>query len=360
MATKAAETLQKPNTPNTGTKATPVHSEVVEAESGSEEEEEVFHTGRAKRVDRDECVSCGGQHQRQNCRFKDAICRRCEKKGHIAQACRAPQPSPQPSRPKFKPANQQSAGPTKRPGIGPSKRGAKLNQTTVRVGHASTRLEKKIFTWTHIEAVPCKMEVDTGSSITIISWDTVARNLPEVAKRQLQTQKLRVEVTGVHSSGVNLKDELLKEFEDVFQDCLGKYVGTPISFNLDPQMAPIRLKARWVPFALKPKIDRELDKLVNQGILVPVDHAKWETPIVTSVKPDGSVWICADYKATLNKVLQKSAYPVPVVQHLLHSLGQGQVFAKLDLAQAYQQLPVDNDTAEAQTIVTHRGAFKCT
>ncbi|XP_058038731.1 uncharacterized protein K02A2.6-like, partial [Ahaetulla prasina] len=89
--------------------------------------------------------------------------------------------------------------------------------------------------------------------------------------------------------------------------------GTPISFNLDPQVAPIRLKARRVPFALKPRIDRELDKLVNQGILVPVDHAK-----------------------------------------------QRQVFAKLDLAQAYQQLPVNSSTAEAQTIVTHRGAFKCT
>ncbi|XP_058023852.1 uncharacterized protein K02A2.6-like, partial [Ahaetulla prasina] len=152
----------------------------------------------------------------------------------------------------------------------------------------------------------------------------------------------------------------MKEFEDVFKDCLGKYKGTPISFNLDPQVVPIHLKARRVPFALKPKIDRELDKLVSQGILVPVDHVKWETPIVTPVKPDGSVRICADYKATLNKALQKSAYPVPVVQHLLHLLGQGQVFAKLDLAQAYQQLPVDSSTAEAQTIVTHRGAFKCT
>ncbi|XP_058042246.1 uncharacterized protein K02A2.6-like, partial [Ahaetulla prasina] len=263
---------------------------------------------------------------------------------------------------------------------------------------------------TYIEGVPCKMEVDTGSSITIMSWDTLVRDLPAIAKRQLQTQKLQVQdyqgnripvrgvtsvqvkygqfkktlpitivdgtlpnllgldwfralgmgVTGVFRNEVDLKGELLKEFEDVFKDCLGKYEGTPISFNLDPQVAPIRLKARRVPFALKPKIDRELDKLVSQGILVPVDHAKWETPIVTPVKTDGSVRICADYKATLNKALQKSAYPVPVVQHLLRSLGQGQVFAKLDLAQAYQQLPVDSSTAEAQTIVTHRGAFKCT
>lgn len=45
---------------------------------------------------------------------------------------------------------------------------------------------------------------------------------------------------------------------------------------------------------------------------------------------------------------------MPVVQHLLHSLGQGNVFAKLDLAQAYQQLLVNEATAMVQTIVTHR------
>lgn len=50
---------------------------------------------------------------------------------------------------------------------------------------------------------------------------------------------------------------------------------------------------------------------------------------------------------------------MPVVQDLLHSLGTGKIFTKLDLAQAYQHLPVDKETAEAQIIVTHRGAFKC-
>lgn len=75
---------------------------------------------------------------------------------------------------------------------------------------------------------------------------------------------------------------------------------------------------------------------------------------MTPVKPDGSVWICVDYKCTLSKALQQNAYPVPVVQHLLRSLGKGKVFAKLDLAQAYQQLPIDDVMAEAQTIVNLR------
>lgn len=73
------------------------------------------------------------------------------------------------------------------------------------------------------------------------------------------------------------------------------------------------------------------------------------------IKLDRSICICMDYICTLNKALQQSAYPVPVAQHLLHSLGNGKIFAKLALAQAYQQPPVDEATTEAQTIVTHSG-----
>lgn len=50
-------------------------------------------------------------------------------------------------------------------------------------------------------------------------------------------------------------------------------------------------------------------------------------------------------------VLQDHTYPEPVVSHVLATLAG--VFGKLDLTQAYQQLPVDDATAEA-----HWGAFK--
>ncbi|XP_054832322.1 uncharacterized protein K02A2.6-like, partial [Eublepharis macularius] len=125
-----------------------------------------------------------------------------------------------------------------------------------------------------------------------------------------------------------------REFPAVFDGALGNYTGPPVSFDLNPAVAPICLKPRRVPFALKPKIDEELDWLIEQGILEPVSHTKWETPIVTPLKPNGEVRICADYKCTINKALQQQAYPVLVVSHLLAA------------------------TAEAQTIVTHWGAFK--
>ncbi|KAK9400635.1 putative protein K02A2.6-like [Crotalus adamanteus] len=135
-------------------------------------------------------------------------------------------------------------------------------------------------------------------------------------------------------------------------------VHQEVTRELNPSVAPTRIKPHRVPFALKNKINTELDKLIQQGILEPVDSSPWETPIVTPLKANGEVCICADYKCTLNKALQQHSYPVPMVSHILAFLKGGQVFTKLNLAQAYQQLPVDEATAEAQTIVTHRGAFK--
>lgn len=110
-------------------------------------------------------------------------------------------------------------------------------------------------------------------------------------------------ITGVNHIKAAEVDGLLEKFRGIFDGTLGQYTGTPISFNLDPQEMPIQLKPRQVPFALNPKVDGQLDKLIAQGILEPVDHAKWEMPIMTPIKPDGSVRICADYKCTLNKAL---------------------------------------------------------
>ncbi|XP_015276441.1 PREDICTED: vomeronasal type-2 receptor 26-like [Gekko japonicus] len=118
------------------------------------------------------------------------------------------------------------------------------------------------------------------------------------------------------------------------------------------------IKAQHPPITLKPKIKAELDGLISQGVLEPFAHVRWEMLIVTPVKPNGDVRICADYKCTINKALQDHVYPVPVVSHVLTALAGAQVFGKLDLAQAYQQLPIDAATAEAQKTVTHKGFFK--
>uniref|UniRef100_A0A670I4V1 Gypsy retrotransposon integrase-like protein 1 n=1 Tax=Podarcis muralis TaxID=64176 RepID=A0A670I4V1_PODMU len=409
-AERSAQEIRKSSSPRLAREPVPVHHEEASSdEASSSEDDDVHQTKRERRKfqqkskGQPECAGCGGNHSRAKCRFRDAICRKCSRRGHIAKVCRSALSDTPPSSTRKSKSSLQSA------------KESCFALTNCRcpsgttIGQTDSPTRRKLNVTVLIEGAPCDMEIDTGSALSIVSWSTIKRLVPRVSKRQLDSHRvhlrdyqgndipvvgvgrfriafkdfsgllrlvvvegqrpsllgldwfdaLGLEVTGINCISNAETEGLVKDFAEVFDGTLGQYTGTPISFSLDPQVAPIKLKPRRVPFALKAKVDEQLDKLIAQGVLEPVDHAKWETPIVTPVKPDGSVRICADYKCTINKALQQHAYPVPVVQHLLHSLGEGKVFAKLDLAQAYQQLPVDDATAEAQTIVTHRGAFRC-
>ncbi|XP_075730838.1 uncharacterized protein LOC119181585 [Rhipicephalus microplus] len=335
------------------------------------------------------CAGCGGPHERRLCRFRDAQCRGCGKTGHIAKVCRS-------QRKRDRRANFETNDRTDNSRTTPRASTSYCDNLTETAIHDVPQPgTKKIHVAVEIEGVECEMKVDSGSTFSLISEATARQIFPNgripklkqldvvmkdyqgnciavqgmatvtvkfrgfagplklvIVKGQRQSHlgldwfpALGIKVTGVHRMDelATAFDKLFEEFAVVFDGGLGCYKGPPVKLALNPEVVPI---------------DAELDKLLQQGVLEPVDCAEWETPIVTPLKGNGDIRICADYKCTINKALQQHAYPVPVVSHVLASLSGGTIFAKLDLAQAYQQLPVTNESAAAQTIVTHRGAFR--
>ena len=56
-----------------------------------------------------------------------------------------------------------------------------------------------------------------------------------------------------------------------------------------------------MPYALKGKIEKELDCLEQQGVIEPVTFSEWAAPIVPVLKKNGTVRICGDYKMTVNE-----------------------------------------------------------
>ena len=61
-------------------------------------------------------------------------------------------------------------------------------------------------------------------------------------------------------------------------------------------------KARPVLYALREKIEQDLERLERAGTIKPVQYSQWATPIVPVTKSDGTVRVCGDYKLTVNKV----------------------------------------------------------
>jgi hypothetical protein len=55
---------------------------------------------------------------------------------------------------------------------------------------------------------------------------------------------------------------------------------------------------------MRGRVQQELQRLENAGIIEKVQHSEWATPIVPVVKPSGAIRICGDYKVTINKVIK--------------------------------------------------------
>ena len=95
-------------------------------------------------------------------------------------------------------------------------------------------------------------------------------------------------------------------------------------------------------------------------MIEPVSFSDWAAPIVPVVKGDGTIRICGDYKLTVNAVAKTDSYPLPRIEDIFASLSNDKTFTKLDLAHAYQQIPVAEDAKKLTTINTHKGLFQYT
>lgn len=130
-------------------------------------------------------MGCGGNHPRAACKLKNAVCQWCDRKGHLAKVCPASQPASLPynRRAQQKPQKQGEECYT-------VSKGTCWAEPFIR--QANFTYLKKINVTVLIKGAPCRMEVDTRSSMTIISWSTIKKLVPRLSKSQLRHQCLHL------------------------------------------------------------------------------------------------------------------------------------------------------------------------
>ncbi len=134
--------------------------------------------------------------------------------------------------------------------------------------------------------------------------------------------------------------------------------GVAAQIHVEHQARPQFFRPRPVPYALRSKLEKELERLEETGVIEPVRFSDWAAPIVPVMKKDGSVRVCGDYKVTVNQVATLDTYPLPRIEDLFASLAGGKAFTKLELAHAYQQVLLHEDSKQYVTINTHRGLYR--
>ena len=180
-----------------------------------------------------------------------------------------------------------------------------------------------------------------------LPWETIFNNASTV--NALSTQQSVIS---------DQLEKVLQDFSELFSDGIGLLKDFKAHFEVPATQAPVFCKARPLPFAMKSRVERELEQLETNGVIRRVVHSDWAAPIVPVVKTSGKLRLCGDYKLTINKAIQLDRYPLPQVDDIFANLAGGKYFSKLDLSQAYHQIALDDLSIPLTTVNTHCGLFQ--
>ncbi|PFX12270.1 Uncharacterized protein K02A2.6 [Stylophora pistillata] len=235
------------------------------------------------------CYRCGRDlHPTHNRRFKDQTCYHRGKVGHISRACRSKQQG-KPKQPPKPPLNTQvhsieySESDEFESVLG-----------SIQIHNVSKPSSTVIWIDLKVEGKPLKMELDTNSAVSITPHDLYREKFHD---KPLQETKLILKTyTGenIFPAGVL---EVNVEYKDQQPSRLDLYVVK--------NKGPVLMERDWLHKVRLdwPKVEEELRRLQNEGIVTKVEWSEWATPIVPVPKKDGSVRLCGDYKGTYDRLV---------------------------------------------------------
>ena len=204
--------------------------------------------------------------------------------------------------------------------------------------------------------------LETKKRITIATIYVVKGSKNSGNLMSLETAK-ELGLISLHLNHVTTKDStldvILHKHNKVF-DGLGKLKDTKVALSIDSSKTPKVQPQRRIPYHVRQKVKDALKELEEQDIIEKVPDTEgtpWVSPIVVVPKKDGGVRICVDMRLA-NEAIQRIRHPIPTVDDVRFELNGAKFFSKLDLAQAYHQLELDEASRSITTFSTHLGLYR--
>jgi len=91
--------------------------------------------------------------------------------------------------------------------------------------------------------------------------------------------------------------------------------------------------------ALKDIVKEELQKILDVGLIYPISHSEWVSPLVLVPKKNWNWRICVNYRE-LNKAIKKDDFPLPFIDQVLDGLVGKKKFSFLDRFSGYNQIQI--------------------
>ncbi|KAL5489233.1 hypothetical protein EMCRGX_G018302 [Ephydatia muelleri] len=318
-------------------------------------------TGRMRQHQSSQCFRCGRTHQPETCWFRDQQCRSCKRVGHAERVCRSRKRvqevkgSAEPYRSRDKSIREMDKEEDE----------TNLFWGTIKTKNNGTDQWKgghALVVEVMVDSLPLKMELDTGAAVSLLPYALYRERYSHLSLQNTKTclriytgeriypkgevlvkvKKGRQETTlpllVVEGNGPPLlgrdwlahipidwkeiktlsrgtADEKLAslkaQYPRLWKERLEVATGIKAKLHLKEGATPVFMKARPVPYSVRKKVEDELNRLQELGIISPVSWSEWATPIVVVPKQDGAIRLCGDFKVSVNPALKIDMYPLP-------------------------------------------------
>ena len=107
---------------------------------------------------------------------------------------------------------------------------------------------------------------------------------------------------------------------------------------------------------LLPVMEREVKKLLDVRIIVPLRYSDWVANLVPVRKKSGEIRLCVNFR-NLNRSSRKDNYPLPNMEHILQKVTGASRISMIDGFFGYNQISVMPEDREKTTFTTPWGTF---
>ncbi|KAL0345811.1 UNVERIFIED_CONTAM: Transposon Tf2-11 polyprotein [Sesamum radiatum] len=137
--------------------------------------------------------------------------------------------------------------------------------------------------------------------------------------------------------------------------------------GLDPKVAihhlgirhgarPIKQSQRVLRPDLIPRIEIEVNKLIDTGFIREVKYPMWISSIVSVKKKNGQIRICVDFR-DLNKACPKDDFPLPIIELMVDATIGHEVLFFMNGSSKYNQIRMSPKDDKYTTFRTPKGIY---
>jgi hypothetical protein len=344
---------------------------------------------------RGKCNRCGkGPHPRVHCPARDAICHKCQKKGHYSSQCFSKTiadvsseqrqiqllPNTEEDSDYYDTAYLDALGRGESP-CWMTKLSINGREITFKMdtGAEVTAISEQVFRKLNLGPLtrahkvlcgPDRKPLDVAGQITctlmskekschqpVYVLKALRNNLLGLPAIQALNLLKHADTVGMPNSSESASKESIPQlFPSLFKG-LGTF-QQDYEIKLKPNIKPFALfTPRNVPLPLRKKVKDELHRMESLGVISKVDEpTAWCAGMVVVPKKSGDVRICVDFRQ-LNESVLREVHPLPKVEDTLAKLTGATTFSKLDANCGFWQIPLNKDSQHLTTFITPFGRY---